>query len=183
MTGPRVVGVLVGLVGVITMIGGKALFSLGINVIAQVAILGAAISYAFAGIFGRRFSALGVSPIATATGQVSASSIILVPVMLMVDQPWTLPLPSVATIGSLIGIAGLSTAFAYILYFRILSTAGATNLLLVTFLVPVSAVLLGVLVLNEAFLARHFIGMAIIGIGLVALDGRPWKALKRVVST
>ena len=72
----------------------------------------------------------------------------------MVDQPWTLPLPSVATIGSLIGIAGLSTAFAYILYFRILSTAGATNLLLVTFLVPVSAVLLGVLVLNEAFLAR-----------------------------
>ena len=60
MTGPRVVGVLVGLVGVITMIGGKALFSLGINVIAQVAILGAAISYAFAGIFGRRFSALGV---------------------------------------------------------------------------------------------------------------------------
>jgi drug/metabolite transporter (DMT)-like permease len=118
---------------------------------------------------------MGVSPIATATGQVTASSLILVPAMLLVDRPWTLPAPSLTAIGALIGVASLSTALGYILYFRLLATAGVTNLLLVTLLIPVSAILLGTFVLGEALQPRHFLGMAFIGLGLAAIDGRPWR--------
>lgn len=183
----RLLGVLLGLLGVAVMIGGEALGSLGLDllsvgVIAQLAILAAALSYAFAGVYGRRFRAMGVTPMATATGQVIASSLILIPVMLVVDQPWQLPAPSLAATAALIALAALSTALAYILYFRILSTAGATNLLLVTFLVPVSAVLLGVLILGEVLLPKHMIGMALISLGLAAIDGRPWRAVRALVA-
>jgi drug/metabolite transporter (DMT)-like permease len=178
-TGGRVLGIVIGLAGVAVLIGSDAIRSLGVGIVAQIACLGAAVSYAFAGVFGRRFRALGVSPLATATGQVTASSVILLPAMLIVDRPWTLPGPSMATIGALIGITALSTALAYVLYFRILATAGATNLLLVTFLIPVSAILLGVFVLNEALLPKHLIGMAMIGLGLAAIDGRPGSMIGR----
>jgi drug/metabolite transporter (DMT)-like permease len=101
----------------------------------------------------------------------------LFPVMLIVDQPWTLSIPGLPVIGALVGVAILSTAVGYLLYFRILATAGATNLLLVTFLIPISAIGLGVLVLNEVLLPRHLAGMALIGLGLAAIDGRPATAL------
>ena len=144
--------------------------------------LAAALSYAFAGIYGRRFHAMGVPPLATATGQVVASSLILLPLVLIVDRPWTLPPPSLATLAALVGVAAISTALAYVLYFRILATAGATNLLLVTFLIPVSAILLGTLFLGEVLLPRHLAGMALIGAGLAAIDGRPWRAVRRAAA-
>ncbi|MCG2841728.1 DMT family transporter [Sandaracinobacter sp. RS1-74] len=180
MTGGKLVGVVIGFVGVAVMIGFDALQSLGTNVVAQLMCLAAAVSYAFAGIFGRRFRTMGVTPMTTATGQVIASSILLLPLMLIIDRPWALDTPSMAAIGALIGVAALSTALAYILYFRILSTAGATNLLLVTFLIPVSAIILGVLFLNESLLPKHIAGMALIGVGLAAIDGRPWQAIRRL---
>ena len=127
--------------------------------LAQFAVLAAAVSYAFAGVFGRRFRKLGIAPMAAATGQVTASTIMLLPLALLVDRPWTLPMPSAETWAAILGTAALSTALGYILYFRILATAGATNLLLVTFLIPVSAILLGALVLGErlspAAFSRH----------------------------
>lgn len=181
MTIPRFIGVISGLVGVAIMIGEEAILSLGVNTVAQFAILGAAISYAFAGTYGRRFRAMGVTPIATATGQVTASSILLLPIVLWVDQPWTLPMPSLSTVGAVIGIAILSTALAYILYFKILATAGATNLLLVTFLIPVSAIVLGVLVLGEVLLLKHLMGVACIGMGLAMIDGRVLKMMRRLI--
>jgi len=179
LTGERLVGAIVGFAGVIVMIGSTALETAGVDLLAQIAVLAAALSYAFAGVFGRRFRTMGVAPIATATGQLTASSLILLPLMLIADSPWALPWPSAETIAALVGLAVLSTAMAYILFFRILATAGATNLLLVTFLIPVSAVLLGVLVLGEALEARQLVGMALIGLGLAAVDGRPWRYLKR----
>ena len=178
MTGERLFGVIVGLIGAAVMIGGDALRTIGVDIAAQLACLAAAGSYAFAGIFGRRFRTLGVSPIATAMGQVTASSLMLVPITLAIDQPWRLGMPSEAALGAVAGTAALSTAAGYILYFRILSTAGATNLLLVTFLIPISAILLGVFVLGEAFLLKHAVGMAMIGVGLTAIDGRPWRLAK-----
>lgn len=183
MTGGKFAGVLIGLVGVAVMIGSDALRDLGVHVVAQFMCLAGAVSYAFAGIYGRRFRAMGISPMSTATGQVVASSLILLPLMMVVDQPWTLPVPSVTAIGALIGVAAISTALAYVLYFRILATAGATNLLLVTFLIPVSAILLGTLFLGEVLLPRHFAGMALIGAGLAAIDGRPGKALRNAAMT
>ena len=129
-------------------------------------------TYAFAGIFGRRFKRMGVPPMATAAGQVCASTLLLLPLMLLVDRPWTLAVLHAATWGAVLGVGLLSTALAYVLYFRILAAAGATNLLLVTFLIPVSAILLGALVLGETLLPRHFGGMALIGAGLACIDGR-----------
>lgn len=172
LTPGKLSGVLIGFVGVAVMIGQEALRDLGTHVVAQLLCLGGALSYAFAGIYGRRFRDMGVSPMATATGQVVASSCILVPMVVLIDRPWTLPMPSAAAIWSLVAVAALSTALAYVLYFRILATAGATNLLLVTFLIPVSAILLGTLFLGEVLEPRHMIGMALIGAGLVAIDGR-----------
>ena len=175
MTGGRLAGVLFGLAGVAAMIGPEALKGLGGDAPAEFAILLAAISYAFAGVYGRRFARMGIAPLVTATGQVTASTIVLAPIALLIDRPWTLPTPSLATSGAVLGIAVLSTALAYVLYFRILATAGATNLLLVTFLVPVSAILLGSFVLGERLDPRHFLGMALIGAGLASIDGRLFK--------
>ncbi|MEQ8370684.1 MAG: DMT family transporter [Alphaproteobacteria bacterium] len=175
----RVAGVLLGLAGVAVMMGIAAAGPFGVAIIAQAAILGAALSYAFAGVHGRRFRRLGLSPLATATGQLLASSLILLPLAIVVDRPWTLPAPGPETVGALIGLAVLATALAYVVFFRILAMAGATNLALVTFLIPVVAVGLGVALLGEALLPRHLAGFALIGLGLAAIDGRLWAWLRR----
>jgi drug/metabolite transporter (DMT)-like permease len=179
MTGNRLAGVLVGFAGVAAMIGPAAWGGLGDGLLPQVAVLGAALSYAFAGIFGRRFKGMGISPMVTATGQVAASSLMLVPVALLVDRPWTLPLPTPATWGAVAGLALLSTALAYVIFFRVLASVGATNLMLVTFLIPVSAILLGSLFLDERLAVRHGVGMALIAAGLAAIDGRLFARLRQ----
>ena len=182
LTGLRIAGVLLGLGGVAVMMGGAGVPGEGAPLVAYIACLAGAFSYACAGVFGRRFRALGVTPIATAAGQLIAASIVLIPLMALVDRPWHLPMPSAGAIAALVAVAVLSSALAYIIYFRILSTAGATNLLLVTLLLPVTAILLGVGILGEALLARHLLGMAIIGLGLAAIDGRPVHAIRRAFS-
>lgn len=168
----KLLGVLAGFAGVAAMMGGAALGTLGQSLWAQAACLCAALSYAVAGVYGRRFKALGLTPIETATGQVTASSALLLPLMLAVDRPWDLAMPSLEAVGAVAGLALLSTALAYILFFRILARAGATNLSLVTFLIPVTAIVLGAAVLGETLAPRHFAGMALIGLGLAAIDGR-----------
>jgi drug/metabolite transporter (DMT)-like permease len=179
LTAGKAAGVVVGLVGVAVMLGADLLGGLGTGLLAQAACLAAALSYAFAGVFGRRFKRMGVPPLATAAGQVTASTLVMLPLALLVDRPWTLPVPGPETWAALLGIGLLSTALAYVLYFRILAAAGATNLLLVTFLIPVSAILLGALVLGERLQPKHFAGMALIGVGLAAIDGRLPRALRR----
>jgi drug/metabolite transporter (DMT)-like permease len=181
MTLWRVAGVVAGLVGVSFMMGIEALQGLRTSQVAQLAILMAALSYAFAGVFGRRFRALGVPPLVTATGQLTASSVLMIPLSLIVEQPWSVPMPGVEVWAAVAGLALFSTALAYILYFRILATAGATNVLLVTFLVPVSAILLGTIVLGEQFEGKHFVGMGLIGLGLAAIDARAGRLLRRSV--
>jgi drug/metabolite transporter (DMT)-like permease len=172
LTGQRFAGVIVGFVGVAVMIGAAAFASLDASILAQLAILGAALSYGFSGVFGRRFKTMGIPPLATAAGQVTVSSAILLPTALIIDHPWTLPVPSTGAILSLAALGLVSTAFAYLIFFRLLARAGATNVGLVTFLIPVSAILLGVLVLGETLAARHMAGMALIGAGLILIDGR-----------
>jgi len=103
----------------------------------------------------------------------------LLPVVLIVDTPWRLDMPGLAGWGAVIGLAVLCTVVAYVIYFRLLATAGATNLLLVTFLIPVSAVLLGVSFLGERLGADELGGMALIGVGLAAIDGRLFRIIWR----
>jgi drug/metabolite transporter (DMT)-like permease len=168
----KLAGVLLGLAGVAIMIGPALLGRVGENVPAQLACLGGALSYAFSGIQGRRLQAFGLAPVTTAAGQVIASSLILLPAVLLVDRPWLLPMPSGAAVLCIAALAALSTALAYIIFFRILATAGATNLLLVTFLIPVTAIGLGILFLGERLELAHLAGMVLIGCGLAAIDGR-----------
>jgi drug/metabolite transporter (DMT)-like permease len=177
LTGGRLSGILVGFAGVAVIIGPDSLDSLGTNTLAQFAVLGAALSYALAGVYGRRFKAMGSAPLVTATGQVTASAILLGPIMLLVDQPWNLSMPSLPVWAAVLGLALVSTALAYIIYFRILATAGATNLLLVTFLIPVSAILLGAIFLGEQLAIKDFAGMGLICLGLAAIDGRFLKLI------
>jgi drug/metabolite transporter (DMT)-like permease len=152
------------------MIGYDAIADLGASLSHQVAIIVAAIFYACASVFARRFG--GLPPLITAAGQTTGSSLALLPLVLFVDQPWTLPWPSHATLGALLGLGLACTALAYVLYFTILKRAGAVNLILVTFLAPVSAILLGIAFLGEALKFQHFLGMAAIGLGLALIDGR-----------
>src|SRR5260370_24064387 len=168
LTANRLLGVSIGFLGVVILIGPDSLQGLGANVLAQIAVLAAAVFYAFAGVYGRRFKLMGIDPILTATGQVTASAIVQFAVTILVDHPWTLTTPALPVWGAIIGSAVLSTALGYIMYFRILATAGATNLLLVTFLIPVSAIIMGAFGLGERLEVRHFAGLAFIGAGLAA---------------
>lgn len=172
ITLPKLSGVMFGFIGVTLMIGPEALDGFSSNLLAQLAILGAAISYAFAGVYGRRFKVMALNPVIIAAGQVTASSLLLLPVVIYFESPQHLDLPGIEVIAALGGLGILSTAVAYILYFRILAVAGATNLLLVAFLIPVSAILLGSMALGETLQPIHFIGMALIGCGLLTIDGR-----------
>jgi drug/metabolite transporter (DMT)-like permease len=170
MTPGRLGGVLLGVIGVGVMIGPGALHGLTAHVLGQFAILGAAICYACAGIFGRRLRHL--SPMVAATGQVTTGALLVLPLALFVDRPWLQPVPGVAAWSAVAAAALFCTALGYALYFRILATAGATNLLLVTLLMPVGAVLVGMAILGESIDGREVIGMALIGLGLATMDGR-----------
>ncbi|TGD95027.1 DMT family transporter [Methylobacterium nonmethylotrophicum] len=176
LTPGRLAGVLAGLSGVAVMVGPSVLAGLGAEALAQGAVLLAALSYAFAGLYGRRFKRLGVPPLSAAAGQVTAASLLLLPLALVIDRPWTLAMPPGSAVAAVLGLAALSTALAYVIFFRLLASAGATNLMLVTFLIPASALLLGALVLGEPVVARQLLGMALIGAGLVAIDGRVFAA-------
>jgi drug/metabolite transporter (DMT)-like permease len=179
MTPGRLAGVVIGFLGVAVMIGPDALEGATDHLLADLALLVASVFYAFSPIYGRRFSRAGLSPMTAATGQFTAAAVMMVPLTLAIDTPWRLPMPSLPVWGALLGLAAGSTAFAYIIYYRILATAGAVNLMLVTFLVPVSAIILGALFLGERLAPIHFLGMAVIGLGLAAIDGRPAAYFRR----
>jgi drug/metabolite transporter (DMT)-like permease len=179
MSGAKSLALMAGLAGVVLLLGPDILLQPGASLWGEIACVGAALSYAFAGIYGRRFKATGVGSMEAATGQVTASTVLILPIMLIVDRPWMLPaVPSPTTWAALAALALLSTALAYVLYFRILSAAGPTNLLLVTFLIPPMAILLGAAFLGERLALRHFGGMALIGVGLAIIDGRIGRVLR-----
>jgi drug/metabolite transporter (DMT)-like permease len=165
----RIVGVVIGLIGVVILRQpGPASPDQAVGIFLC---LGAALSYGCAGLWARRMLA-GVPPITSAAGQLVSSSVMMAVVASAVERPWRLPMPSLAIWLSLIGLAALSTALAYIVFFRILARSGATNVMLVTLLIPVTAILLGWLVLGEPLAAREIAGALVIGSALIAIDGR-----------
>ncbi len=177
----RFLGVGVGFIGVAVMFGDLAHPSATDDPVAELAILAASIAYALAGILGRRFMATGVTPIPAATGLATASALLLLPVAVGAERPWTHPMPGGETIAAVLALSLVLTVVGNILYWRILSTAGATNLLLVTLLAPVSAILLGVVVLGERLEIKHFVGMGLIALGLTAVDGRLLRLAGRLL--
>jgi len=176
----RLFGALIAFSGVAVMIG-PDLRDLGDDLAAELAALLATLFYAAASVFARRFRRLGLAPIDVATGQVTASSLVLVPLALLVDAPWRLPAPGLAPIAALLAIGALSTALAFVVYFRLIAGAGAVNAVLVTVLAPAFAILLGAMALGERLAPPHFAGLALIAFGLAVIDGRlPRAALARL---
>ena len=171
-------GIVLGILGVAIMLWKDMTGGFNLSVLAMLACLGAALSYAFASVYGRKLRAMDVSPLVGAFGQVSATTVMMLPIMIVIDQPWTLAVPSLPTIGAILMLGLLCTALAYVIFFRILARGGATNISLVALLIPVSAVLLGVIFLGERLSWAHFCGMGLIGLGLIVLDGRVFKFFK-----
>jgi len=176
LTWSRFGGAALGLAGVAAMMGGDYLGA-DSSLWAEFAVLGAAGAYACASLYARRFRARGLAPIDIATGQVTAAALMLLPLALFVDRPWTLPAPGLAPLSAILAIGAFSTALAYVVYFRILAGAGATNVVLVTLLAPVTSIFLGAFALGERLELRHFVGLALIAGGLALIDGRVWRWL------
>lgn len=179
ITSNKVAGIVLGFMGVALLMAGNALSSQELPFLALLACLAAALSYGFAGVFGRRFRRIGIAPATSAFGQTTATTIMMIPIVLLVDAPWDLAMPSGPTIAALIGLGLLSTALAYIIFFHILAVGGAISSSLVTLLIPVSAILLGSLFLGEVLAINHFAGMALISLGLLSIDGRLFRWLRR----
>ena len=179
MSPRKAAGVLLGFGGVAVMIGPSILSSLGTSGLAQLACVAASLSYALAAVWARRFKKLGISPFSVTTGQLTAGAVVMLPMSMIVDRPWTQALPPLSAWMAIAALALLCTAFGYILYFRLIDRAGATNALLVTLLVPPVAILLGGLFLGETLAPQDFGGLALIALGLAAIDGRLLTSLSR----
>ncbi|MCG8492205.1 MAG: DMT family transporter, partial [Sneathiellales bacterium] len=187
LTVRRISGILFGILGVAIMMA-PDIQSAGFGsdmVLGQIAILGAALSYGIAAVYGRRFGRMGISPVVSATGQVSGTTLIMLPMVLLIDKPWSFySVVSLETVAAIIALALFSTAVAYILYFQLIKSAGATNASLVTLIIPASAILLGSSFLGEKITLEALIGMAAIGLGLLIIDGRIFMIFKgKTVST
>lgn len=168
----KVAGIALGIAGTAALVGVGTLDGSFRSILAMLGCLAAALSYGFANVFGRRFKRMHIAPPVGAFGQLAATAVMVAPAALLLDEPWRLARPSAEVLASLIGLALLSTALAYAIFFRLLASAGSTNISLVTLLIPVSAILLGTLVLGEHLSVIQLAGMALIALGLIAIDGR-----------
>ena len=175
LTAKKVIGAGLGIAGVAFIMGPSALTKFNLSNLAQLAILGATLSYAFAGVWGKTALA-GQLPLMNALGMLIGSTVLMIPIVLVFDGRPNLAL-SLGVWGALIGMAVLSTALAYFLYFAILVRAGAANLLLVTLLIPPVAIGLGAVFLDERIGIEAWIGFVIIGLGFAVTDGRLFSFL------
>lgn len=179
MSPRKFAGVLLGFGGVATMIGPSLLSDIGSSALAELACVGASLSYALAAVWARRFKRLGISPFSVTTGQLTAGALVMLPVSMLVDRPWTHAFPPPTAWAAIAALALLCTALGYVLYFRLIEHAGATNALLVTLLVPPVAIVLGATFLGETLAPQDFAGLALIALGLAAIDGRLISAAAR----
>ena len=175
----KLAGVCIGFLGVATAIGLENLRNFDIRSLAQIAVLTATLSYAFAGVWARKHLA-GLPPLVAAAGMLTATMLIMVPLAWHVEGPLSLAL-RVDTLAAIAYYALVATVLAYLLYYRVLAMAGSGNLMLVTLLMPPIAILLGWAVLGEALHPRALLGFAILAFGLLILDGRLFSYLRNRV--
>lgn len=171
-TPARILGVLIGMAGIVVMVGPEAMKGLSNNLLAQIACIVSTIFYSFAAIYGRRLSQTELTPMAVATGQTMMAALMMVPVVVLIDQPWTMAAPRLDSTLAGLTLALFSTALAYTLYFRLIDRSGASNAQLVAFLMPILAVILGIAFLGESLSGGQIAGAALIAVGLAILDGR-----------
>ncbi|MCB1535788.1 MAG: DMT family transporter [Rhodoblastus sp.] len=173
----KAAGVCLGLLGVAVLKSNGAFGVADVRTLGFYLCLAGALSYGFAGLWGRRNLA-GVAPLTSATCQLICSTLMVGVLAILLDKPWRLPVPSAATLWSLAGFASLSTALAYIVFFRILTRSGASNVMLVTLLIPVTSIVLGHFVLGEIIAAPEALGALIVAASLLVIDGRLFLRLR-----
>ncbi len=172
LTWGKIVGIGCGIAGTVVLVGPLG----GVSAVwGELAVIGASCAYGFGGVYSRRFKDL--PPLTAATGQITGAAILMAPLSLAADHPWTLPMPGWEVWASLLAIALVNTALAYFVYFKMLASAGVTYISLVTFLIPIIALFLGAAFLHEQVTWQAVAGMAIIALGLAAIDGRLFKRL------
>ncbi|MEM7752771.1 MAG: DMT family transporter, partial [Pseudomonadota bacterium] len=177
LTARRMIGVLIGFLGVATAIGLANVTQLDLRSLAQIAVIAGTVSYAFAGSWARAQLG-GVSPLVSAAGMLTGSTLIMLPVSYAIEGPLPLDMAP-RTWGAIAYYALAATAFAYLLYYRILAAAGAGNLLLVTLMIPPVAILLGAWAREEALTLNAYLGFSLLALGLLILDGRMWTVFNR----
>lgn len=173
----KILGALFGLAGVAAIMGVEVLSGLDPRNLAQLAILGAALSYAFASAWGK-VALAGIPPQMNALGMLIGSTVLMIPIAIWVDGVPRLDF-SAPVWASLLSVAVVSTALAYLMYFQILVRAGAANLMLVTLLIPPFAITLGAAFLGETLGREAWIGFGLIAVGLAITDGRLWARVTR----
>ncbi len=166
----KLAGVLLGIAGVTILMGPEAINANASSVIGMLCLLGTAFSYGLSALWMRQLRE--VPPLVTSAAQLTCSTVMLLPLAAFVDRFWMMPMPSGNVLLALVGLAVLATALAYIVFFRISATAGPSNVMLVTLLIPITATLLGVLILGEAITPSQAIGAVVIASGLIVIDGR-----------
>ncbi|MCY4052193.1 MAG: DMT family transporter [Gammaproteobacteria bacterium] len=166
----RMIGVLFGVLGVVQISLTDLTYS-SMRIVGIGLCMAGAFSYAFAALWGRRYL-VKHPPLVNATCQLLSSTLIMLFVVCFLEQPWNLPFPSIQTWLALVALAMLGTVLAYLVYFRLLASTEGSNVMLVTLLIPISALMLGNLFLNEPLHIHELVGAAIIGLGLLVIDGR-----------
>ena len=179
LTRQRFTGVLAGMLGVALVVGPGVLSGMDSAVLAQITCLSATVSYAASAVYGRVFRSMEVTPVVAAFGQQLMVACVIVPLALAVDQPWSRPAPGAGALAAVLALGVIATALPYIIFYRVLAEAGATNLMLVNLLIPGWAVALGAMVLGERLPPTAFLGMAMVGLGLAVIDGRLFPAIWR----
>ena len=170
LTASKVAGVVLGIAGVGVLVGPAALGANASSVVGMLCILGASLSYAVSALWMRRLR--DIPPLVSSAAQLTCSSLMLLPLAGAVERFWQLPVPGAPAILAVLGLALISTALAYVVFFHLNTSAGSTNVMLVTLLIPVTATILGVALLNETIAPHQIAGAVVIASGLVVIDGR-----------
>jgi drug/metabolite transporter (DMT)-like permease len=169
LTRMKIVGIVLGFLGVVALIGPVALKGLGKDVLAQLAVMAAALCYAVAIIYGRQLRQ--ITPLVSATGQLFCAAFLTLPMILVFDHPWALS-PSFISVAALTCLSLLGTALAYLLYYYLLPRIGSTNLSLVTYLIPITGVFWGSLLLGERLNWSAFLALGLILAGIAGVNNR-----------
>lgn len=171
----KLVGVVIGILGVAVLVGGAAFVGTGSALLSQLAILCSTLLYSLAAVYAHRL--VGEPPMRMAVGQASSALLFSIPCAIVIDQPWTLSMPSTAAIASIILMGALSSGLAAIVHFTVLRRAGPSNTFLVTLLLPLTPLILGSIFLGERLAPREYFGAVIIGLALIVIDGRALRYL------
>ena len=171
----QLLGTLLGLAGIVAIVGPSAVRAgLTGDVLAQGAIVAATICYAIAAIFGRNFA--GLPAIVPAAGSTAVSALVMVPAALLIDRPWALPMPSVASMAALVALGTVSTAGAFVVYFRLLRSLGSVGTASVAYLRAAVSVAIGILFLGElpSWQTAGGLLLVLIGVAAMTLPRQAW---------